>query len=165
MELFFMMAELFLTLSAAYTAVSVGGKSFGVRLIGYLPAEKQSKGQGKHDQGEHVGNKHKRREHHGEIPIVYAAIGTATVLHKPCLEGTKEQNAYHIADAVSQADQHQSALVYDSQQVKPTDSAVQGYPHGSNYKRPLPWHKSGLFPVRWQEIPLEHLLTARAFKP
>ena len=155
-----MMAELFLTFRAADTAVSIGGKSFGVQLIGYLPTEKKSERKGKHCQGEHVGDKHQRREHHGKIPIIYAAVGTAAILHKPRLEGAEEQNAYHIANAVSKADQHQRALVNNTKQVKPTHNAVQRHPYGNYRKCPFPRHESGLLLARWQKATLKYLLTA-----
>ena len=58
-----------------------------------------------------VQNEHKRSEHHGEIPIIYSAIGTATVSQKPRMEGTEKENADHVTYAICKAYEEENAHI------------------------------------------------------
>ncbi len=76
-----------------------------------------------------------RSEHHRKIPIIYAAIGAASVFHKPSLEGAEKEDAYHIANAVSEGDEYEYARVNDICEIENSDRAVEGKPSRRNGKR------------------------------
>jgi hypothetical protein len=111
-----------------------------------------------------VGDKNERREHHCEIPVIYTAIGAASVFHKPCLEGAEKEDAYHIANAVCESYQDEYARVNDICEIKDPDRAVEGKPSRRDCKCAPRSLQLGLFLVSGYIIAGKLLLTPGTFE-
>ena len=100
------------------------GKAFGMAAVGPFPANQDR--QRKRDEAIRIGvrNEDQRCEHHREIPIVYAAIGTASVFHKPRLERAEKEDADDVADGIGDRDQEENAAVDDVREIQRTDHTV-----------------------------------------
>ena len=82
------------------TLIGVVGKSFGVDLIGYLPARKYYHGKREEDARiPVVEHECERGEHHCEVPIIYSAIAATAVAEKYRMERAVEKYTDHIANA------------------------------------------------------------------
>ena len=119
-----MLTKLFLAPRAIKTAVGADRKSLRVELIGYFPSKQENESASEKTVCINVGNKHQGREHHGEIPIVNSAGGTATVFHKPGLKRAEEQNADYIAYRKSKCNENKYATVNDPKEIKRSDEPV-----------------------------------------
>ena len=93
-----------------------------------------------------VGHKYEWGEHHCEIPIIYAAVGAATVAENPRMEGTEEEYAYHVANSVGKAYKQQYPLVDNigKEQVRDANGKVETYPCGGADKGSPPWNVGDL---------------------
>ena len=140
------------------------GKSFGVSAVVPFPANQDR--QRKYDEAIRirVRNEDQRREHHCEIPIVYAAVSTASVFHKPRLERAEKEYADHIANAVCEGDEDQDSRIYDTREIENSDYSVECKPSRRNGKGTLPRLKVRSFLRGWDEISCELLLTTGAFE-
>ena len=157
-------AQLFIAALAGEAGVGGLGEPLGVEAEGDLPAGEDAQGHGQQAPRVGVGDEEQRGKHHGEIPVVDAAGGTASILHEPHLEGAEEQDADHVAHAVGQADQEQDAYVNDMGEVQGGDGAVQHQPYqGHRYRTPTAGQDRGVL-SRWLEITAELLLTPGAFQ-
>ena len=85
-----MAAKLFLTPRAIEAFVGRGRKSLGMDAVGYLPYKEKKKRRAEQAVSIPVRNEYQRSEHHRKVPVIYAAGGAASVLHKPGLEGAEE---------------------------------------------------------------------------
>lgn len=123
-----MVAEFFLAIFATDTLIGGRRKAFGVPPSCDLPAQKQEEREG--DQCPRIGarDENEGREHHCEVPVVDAAIGAASIFHKPSLEGAEKQNADHIAHAVSKRDKHKNSGIDDLCVVEHTEDGVESDP-------------------------------------
>lgn len=137
-ELFFMRTEFLMTIFARKASIGVCGKAFGMATKGDLPTQKQQEGHTQKRPCIKIGDKHIRGKHHGIIPIIDTAIGTASVFHKPCLKRTEKQYSDHIANTVSKADQNQDPRVYGLRHIEDTDRGIEHKPHGGNRQSALP---------------------------
>ena len=90
-------------------------------------------------------NENERCKHHCKIPIIYAAIGAASVLHKPCLKGAEKEDAYHVANAVSESYQDEYARVDYICEIQYPNRAVEGEPSRRDGKRAPRRLQFGLF--------------------
>ena len=111
-----------------------------------------------------MGNKDERGEHHCKIPVIYAAIGAATIFHKPSLEGAEKEDADHIANAVSEGDEYEYARVNDICEIEYSDRAVEGKPSrrdGESAPRGLQF---GFFGLCRDKIAGKLLLTTGTFE-
>ena len=159
-----MFAKLFGAVGAIETLVCICGKALGADLVGYFPTNEQYHGDNKEGCGEPMPeNKHKGREHHREIPVVYTAVRAAAVAQKPSVEGAEKENADHVAYAVGKADEYKYSAVEHIGHVKDTEYHIQGYPCGGAYKCTPPRNVFDLLSSRGLVITLELLLTAHAF--
>lgn len=159
-----MVAELFLAVLAVEAGIGGVRESLGAAAQGDLPAEQKQKGQAQQAPGELASDEHEGGEHHGEVPVVDAADGAASVFHEPCLEGTEEKNADHVAHAVGKADKDQDALVDDVQIVEETDGTVERDPHQHNSQRSFPGLQGRLTLPRRLKVSLELLAASHAFQ-
>ena len=116
-----MQAELFVAVLAGETGVGAFCEALGTEPQGKLPAKQDDEGHGQKAPGVGVGDEEQGGEHHGEVPVVDTAGGTAAVLHEPHLEGAEEQDADHVADTVKEADQQENAHVDDMGEVQDPD--------------------------------------------
>ena len=114
------------------------GKAFGMAAVGPFPANQDR--QRKRDEAIRIGvrNEDQRCEHHREIPIVYAAIGTASVFHKPRLERAEKEDADHITNAVCKGDEDQNSRIYDTRKIYEPDYSVECKPSCRNGEGALP---------------------------
>ena len=110
-DLLFVVAELFLAVLATDALVGGFREAFGAQAEGDLPAQEQKKREGKECPSVGTRNEDERCEHHREVPVIDAAIGTASVFHKPSLEGAEKENANHIAHSIRQAYQNENILI------------------------------------------------------
>ena len=115
LQLFFMVAEFFLTIFTRKAHIAILGKAFGMALINYLPFYEQYQRNCNDAVCEHIGYENKRCEHHRIVPVIYAAGGAAFVLHYPRVERTEEQYAYHIAHRKSKTQQYQYTCIINTQ--------------------------------------------------
>ena len=76
-------------------------------------------------------------EHHSEVPVIYSAIGTATALQEKDVEGTPEEYAYHIANAVSKAYEEEYSRIYYAKEVERAEYAVKSCPSKESEKNSL----------------------------
>ena len=159
-----MEAELLVAALAGEAGVGGFRKPLGVEAEGDLPAGEDAQGHGQQAPGIEVGDEEQGGEHHGEIPVVDAAGGTASVLHEPHLEGAEEQDADHVAHAVGQTDQEQDAYVNDVGEVERRDGAVERQPHQRHRHRTPTGGEGGGGLSRGLEVAAELLLTPRAFQ-
>lgn len=97
------MAELFGAVFAGKAIVGRFVKPLGMKLVKNLPHQKQKKRYPQKAPGIKRGDEEKRREHHRKIPVINTTARTATVFHKPRLEGTEKQYTYHIANRIEKA--------------------------------------------------------------
>jgi hypothetical protein len=166
LELRFMAAELFLTARAIETFVCVGREPFGVKLIGYFPAEKQQKREPEKCIGIDRRDENKGCEHHCKIPVIDPAGRTATVFHKPRLERAEKQYTDYITDRIGDCDENQNALVDDIHKIQKPDKSVKCKPNHSNKKSSLP-RLVLRFDILANRliVPRELLLTAHTFQP
>ena len=105
-QLAFMLAKLFLTIFARKAFVCAFHKSFGVFVIQIFPFYEKNDGNSDNTDSKDVVHKHKRRKHHGVIPIIYTARCTAFVFHNPRVERAEEKNTYHIANGIAKTDKN-----------------------------------------------------------
>ena len=133
-----MAAKLFFATRAIETPICCRGEPFGMQTVAHLPPHQKGKSKPKKAVCINAGNKDERGKHHRKIPVVDAAGGTATVLHKPRLEGAEKKNTDHVANRVSQGEQNQNPLIEDAKKVQSTDYGVQRKPKGGD--------KRGYFP-------------------
>jgi len=110
-------------------------------------------------------NENKGCEHHRKIPIIDPAFGTASVFHKPCLEGTEKENADHIANAVGKAYKNKNAGIDNPEEIKKTEQSVERKPRGGNGKGAFPGMPIGLGFALGLKVALELLLATHAFEP
>ena len=94
-------AELLATVLAAKIAVRVLREAFRMTEKSNLPACQKRNGKRQETPCVAFLDKEQRREHHGIVPIVDAAGGTALVFQEPGLERTKEQDTDDVTDSVS----------------------------------------------------------------
>ena len=160
-----MLTKLLVAMAAGGAGVGRRGESLGMAAVGPFPTDQYR--QRKRDEAicVWVRNENEGREHHREIPVIDAAIGAASVLHKPGLEGAEEEDADHITNAVGEGDENENALIDDLRPIKQTDDAVEGEPRRGDGEGALPRLQSRCFFIRRDEIPRELLLTAGAFEP
>lgn len=110
-KLFFVVAKLFGTVSAGKTAVGFLRKAFGMDADSNFPHQHQKKRYAEQAVSQNVVYKHQGSKHHCKVPVIYTARNTASVLHKPSLERAEEQNAYHIAYGICEADEYKYTFV------------------------------------------------------
>ena len=123
-----MLAQLFFAVAARKGIVCLFVKALGVKVVERFPKDEEQKSNKKQTPCKHVGNKYKRSAHHGVIPVVYSAAAATLVFHKPGLEGTKEEYAYHIAHRVEKTDEDKDSLVDKTYIVKESYNAVEQKP-------------------------------------
>ena len=97
-------AKLFLATRAIKTLVGHRRETFRVHSVGNFPSQKQCKRTSQQAIVVQTWHKHKRRKHHGKIPIVDTAGRAASILHDPSLEGTEIQNTNDIANRIGDRD-------------------------------------------------------------
>ena len=132
-----MVAEFFLAILTTDALVGGFREAFGAQVEGDLPAKKQKKRESKERPCVGARNEDERCEHHCEIPVIDAAIGTASVFHKPSLEGAEKQDADHIAHAVSEGDENENACVNNMGVVQEANHRVEGDPDRSHSESAL----------------------------
>ena len=88
-DLRFVVAELFVAVLTGQAAVCVLGKSFGIFAQENLPSDQQKQGHAKQRPRIKAWDKDIRGEHHCKVPVIYAAIGAASALEEPSMEGTR----------------------------------------------------------------------------
>ena len=123
-----MLAELFGAILAGYRIVAALHKSFGMSAVRNFPLEKNYKSYSEKRPGKGMRNKYKGSEHHCVIPVVYSARAAALVLHYPGLEGAEEEDAYNVANRVSESDKKKYSLIEYAHIVKNADDCVERYP-------------------------------------
>jgi len=158
------LAELFVAILAGDAGVGALGETLGVSLIIPLPTEQEHKGERNEAVSIRVRNKDEGREHHRKIPIIYTAVGAASVFHKPSLEWAEKEDAYHIANTVSKSDKDKYAGVNDVCEIKRPDRAVEGKPSRRDGKGAPRGLEGGLFLFSRDKIAGKLLLAAGAFK-
>ena len=95
-----MLTELFVAVFAGNAGVGRLGEAFGVASVGQFPTEQKQERHQNEAICVRMRNEYEGREHHREIPVVDSAVGTASVFHKPGLEGTEKEDTDHIANAI-----------------------------------------------------------------
>ena len=103
-------------------------------------------------------------KYHGEIPIIYSAVGATAAFKEPSVEGAEKENAYHIANAVGKADKQKNAYVYYVKKVKRADSSVKYEPSYYGKEGPFPGYVLYFAFACWFIVPFKLLLAAHAFK-
>ena len=106
-----MVTKLFGAILTIQTRIRFFGEAFGVEMNGELPANEKHEREEKQAPRIEARDKHERREHHREIPIIDAADCTAFILHYPRLERAEKEDAYHITDCICKADQYQYSRI------------------------------------------------------
>ena len=106
-----MLAELFVTMLAGNAGVSRFGKAFGMASVIPFPTEQKQKRECNEAVCVRMRYENEGREHHCEVPVVDTAVGTASVFHKPGLEGAEKEDADHIANAVRESYEDQYSRV------------------------------------------------------
>ena len=160
-----MVAELFLAVFAGDTGVRAIREALRVHPKRDLPAKQEQKRHSEQAPRVEIRDEHQRREHHREVPIIYAADCTASVFHKPGLKGAEKQDADHVADSVREADEDEDAAVDDTDVMQESDRAIQRKPCQCDGKRALPRLKLRVALAGGAVIARELLLTAHAFNP
>ena len=135
LQLLFVAAQLFLATGTVQAPVRYRREALGIPTVGDLPSRQQNQGAAKQAIRIQTGNEHQRGEHHGKIPIVDTAGGTAPIFHKPRLERAEEQNADDIAHRVAKGDQDQNPSIKQARQVEGPNGGVQRQPHRRNERR------------------------------
>ena len=99
-----MLAKLLVAMAAGGVGVGRCGESLGMAVVGPFPTDQNR--QRKRDEAIRVGvwDENKGREHHREIPIVDAAVGAASILHKPGLERAEKQDTDDVAHRKADTD-------------------------------------------------------------
>ena len=85
-----MAAELFGAICAMQGFVAGFRKTLGEKLQRYFPSYQNNERRAKKRPVIKAGYENKGSEHHGKVPIVYAAGGAAFVFHKPGLKWAEE---------------------------------------------------------------------------
>ena len=106
-----MLTELFVAVLTRNAGVGRLGKAFGVASVGQFPTEQKQKRERNEAIRIRMLNEYEGRKHHREIPVVDTAVGTASVFHKPGLEGAEKEDADHIANAVRESYEYQYSRV------------------------------------------------------
>ena len=159
-----MLTELFVAVLTGNAGVGRLGEAFGMASVGQFPTEQKQKGQYDEAIRVRMRNEYEGREHHREIPVVDSAVGTASVFHKPGLEGAEKEDADHIANAVSEGDEYEYARVNDICEIEYSDRAVEGEPSrrdGESAPRGLQF---GFFGLCRDKIAGKLLLTTGTFE-
>ena len=156
-------AGLFLAVLTHKRCVGVLCESLGVELIGYFPDEKEHESHTEQGPGINAGDEHEGSEHHSIVPVVYTAICAALVLEEPVTDGAEEEDAYDIADTVSERNEHEHACVIYAEEVETTDNEVEREPAQGKCECSLPGGESGLFFTCGNVSSLEVLVTAYGF--
>ena len=138
LQLCFMMAKLLSAIFAGKTGVGILRKTLRMPADRKLPPKKKQERHTQQAPRIYVCNKYKRSKHHSKIPVVYAANGAASVLHKPRLKGAEEQYADHIAYTVRKADKYQYTFIQNPCNVKNTYRSVKQKPRKRNGKGSFP---------------------------
>ena len=133
-----MTAEFFLAVRAVQATVGGRGKALGVQPIGDLQSQKKRQSASEHAVCIPACHKRKRCEHHGKIPVVDTAGGTAPILHYPGLEGTEEKYTDNIAHRITDGNNDQNAPVNDARVVQNPDHGVERKPHRCYQRGSLP---------------------------
>ena len=120
-----MLAKLFLTIATRQAAIRVFREPFGIETVQQFPLQQEKQGHAENAPTPSVHKENERREHHRIIPIIDTAIGTAFAVQYPCLEGTEEKHANHIADPVRKTDEDEYSLVEYPCIVQDTKRAVE----------------------------------------
>ena len=163
-DLLFVVAEFFLAVLATDALVGGFREAFGAQAEGDLPAQEQKKREGKECPSVGARNEDERCEHHREVPVIDAAIGTASVFHKPSLEGAEKQDADHIAHAVGEGDEHENACVDDVGVIQEADHRIERDPYRRHGEGAFARHKCGCAFVRRHIIARKLLLATGAFE-
>ena len=100
LELDLVLAKLLCTILTAQGFVGSLGEALGMEFVGDLPLCKYYQGKTQERICIQAGNHDERCAKHGEIPVVNTTGCAATVLHKPCLEWTEEEDANNVTNAV-----------------------------------------------------------------
>ena len=119
-----MLAQLLFAHGTGQGFIGLGGKTLRMKAEGDLPLCQNGQRHQYQAAGVIAADKDQRGAHHGKVPVVDAAGTAAAIAHKPALKGTKPQDADHVANAVSQADQHQDPLIDDVQVIQQADGTV-----------------------------------------
>jgi hypothetical protein len=165
-KLSFVVAELFGAICAMQGFVAGFRKTLGEKLQRYFPSYQNNERRAKKRVAVDAWNENKGSEHHGKVPIIYAAGGAASVFHKPCLEWAEEQNTYDVANRIRHSDKYKNASVYNAHKVKRTEYCIQRNPHRSYKKRGFPrLIFGGAILVKRLVVLGKLLLASHAFKP
>lgn len=166
LKLYLVLTELLGAVLATKRLVCALGEALGMKLVGDLPLCKDYKRHTEKAVGIKAGDQKEGGAEHCEIPVVDTAGGTATVLHKPCLEGTEEKNANDVANAVCKGNQCKNVFIHEfrEDEVESENCAVKGKPHKSHYKGGLGRliFRLSLY-LRGMIVLLENLLAAHTF--
>ena len=158
-----MSAGLFLAVLTHKRSVGILSESFGVELVGNFPDEKKYKSHTEQGPGVNAGDEHKGGEHHCVVPVVDTAVCAALALKEPVTDGAEEEDAYDIADTVSEGNKHKHACVIYAEEVETTDNEVEREPAQGKCECSLPGGESGLFFTCGNVSSLEVLVTAYGF--
>ena len=105
-------AQVFLALIAFEGAVAAFQETFLVAVIGIFPMEENVESQHTGGNGESVAQTQQRGTDHQIVPVIDPAGGAAAIVHHPGLEGTEEQNADDIHDAVQSGQTDHETVVH-----------------------------------------------------
>ena len=158
LQLLLMVAELFLTGPAGHAGIGPDREPLRMQMIGDLPSGQEDQGHAQQAPGIQMRQEQEGREHHGVIPVIDAAVRTASVLQDKGLERTKEQDADHITDTVCQANQYKDIPVNDLLKEEKSEQPVQGQPGSSRGESTPGRHQIQLRPSGGLIIPGELFL-------
>ena len=165
LQLSLVVAQLLLAILTVKTRIGLRRKALGMYTVRDLPSDEQKHGASQKTVRIKSWNKQQRGKHHGKVPVVYSAGGTASVLHKPRLKGTEEQYTYKIAYGIKQAYDNKYAVVDHVKTSQDTYYSVESAPYKCCQRRRVPRLIYGYFSLSYGTVVfLKLLLASHAFK-
>ena len=98
-----MLAKLFFTVRTGQALIRVFRKPLREKAVQELPLQQKQQGYAENTPPPRIDKENEGRKHHGVVPIIDTAIGTALTMQNPRLERTEEKHANHIAYPVRKA--------------------------------------------------------------
>lgn len=99
-----------------------------MKLCCYFLPQKKNQRQNKNAPCKEIVYENKGSKHHGIVPVVDSAASAALVAHNPCLEGTEEEYANHIAYRVCKADKNKYSFVNNADIEQDADNGIEENP-------------------------------------